>query len=254
MNTSTTTLDMSITDAENEQVKELREKIATIETALQEATENYESLKETHGAMNVELNVAQQQLCEALKLLDEKCRSLEEIEVQKLKNSQEKVEIIETSEPSNSAIDTAKEAEINKLKEEKEAVCSENEQLRADLASQLQLIEDLEQKQMAASSSTLVASVQQSPNTAELEKSLCEAEAKISELLKVKEKYAEVSAEKSNLAMNLSEMQQEMNLMSLQTRTATFCALIPIAIVFLAMLASYVPFFGGGSSTTSSSE
>ena len=252
MNTSTTTLDMSITDAENEQVKLLNEKIQTIETALAEANLNYESLKETHGAMNVELNVAQQQLCEALKLLDEKCRSLEEIEVQKLKNA-ENSEPSEPPEPSNEAVEADKEAEICKLKEEKEAVCSENEQLRADLASQLQLIEDYESKSMAASSSTLVGSMV-TKDTAQLEKSLCEAEAKISELLKVKEKYAEVSAEKSNLAMNLSEMQQEMNLMSLQTRTATFCALIPIAIVFLAMLASYVPFFGSGSSSTSTSD
>merc|ERR1719369_1466343 len=99
----------------------------------------------------------------------------------------------------------------------------------------------------ASSTSTLVDSVTSEvglvPNpTHQLEKSLVDAEAKINELLKVKEKYAEVSAEKSTLAMNLSEMQQEMNLMSLQTRTATICALIPIAIVVLAMLASSIPF------------
>ena len=142
-----------------------------------------------------------------------------------------------------------KSQEIAKLTEEKEIICSENETLRADLASKLQLIEDL---QMASSmTSTLVGSVQANPNeVANLEKSLNEAEAKIGELLKVKEKFAEISAEKSNLAMNLSEMQQEMNLMSLQTRTATFCALIPVAIVFLAILASYVPFFGTSASTS----
>ena len=92
----------------------------------------------------------------------------------------------------------------------------------------------------ASSSSTLVGSVTSAPT---LEKSLVDAEAKINELMKVKEKYAEVSAEKNSMAMNLSEMQQEMNVMSLQTRTATACALIPIGIVVLAMLASYIPFF-----------
>ena len=252
MNTSTTTLDTLASDAESEEVKSLTDKLAAVELQLQDATNSYETLKEAHGAMNVELNVAQQQLCEALKLLDEKCRSLEEIEVQKIGNASAQEEM--KKEPENDKEKEEDKIEIAKLKEEKEAVCSENEQLRADLASQLQIIEDYEQKQMAASStSTLVGSVvAASPNTAQLEKSLNEAEAKISELLKVKEKYAEVSAEKSNLATNLSEMQQEMNLMSLQTKTATFCALIPVAIVFLAILASYVPFFGSASSTSSS--
>ena len=239
MNTSTTTLDTISDDVESEEVKSLQDKLASVEDKLNDANDKYESLKNAHGAINVELTVAQQQLCEALKLLDEKCQ---QIEAQQNEPSEPKV------------VDNEKDdqIEIAKLIEEKESVCSENESLRADLASKLQLIEDYEQKQMAASStSTLVGSVQV-PNVSHLEKSLNEAEAKIGELLKVKEKYAEVTAEKCNLAMNLSEMQQEMNLMSLQTRTATFCALIPVAIVFLAILASYVPFFGSSSSTSSS--
>merc|ERR1712008_89617 len=117
------------------------------------------------------------------------------------------------------------------------------------------MIEDLEQQlkptsesqlMAASSTSTLVGSTVQIPNPAnnpQLEQSLSEAESKISELLKVKEKFAEVSAENSTLAMNLSEMQQEMNLM---TRTATACVIIPLAVVLLAMFAYYFPFFGFG--------
>merc|ERR1719210_3211072 len=89
MNTSTTTLDTLASDAESEEVKSLTDKLAAVELQLQDATNSYETLKEAHGAMNVELNVAQQQLCEALKLLDEKCRSLEEIEVQKIRENEE---------------------------------------------------------------------------------------------------------------------------------------------------------------------
>merc|ERR1712008_552526 len=125
------------------------------------------------------------------------------------------------------------------------------------------MIEDLEQQlkptsesqlMAASSTSTLVGSTVQIPNPAnnpQLEQSLSEAESKISELLKVKEKFAEVSAENSTLAMNLSEMQQEMNLV---TRTATACALIPLAVVLLAMFAYYFPFFGffGGNGSSSS--
>merc|ERR1712012_230434 len=80
----TTTLndDMDDTGAINDSEKD--EKLVNLESQLHEISENYESLKAANGAMNTELNEAQQQLCEALKLLDEKCRLLEELEVQKL--------------------------------------------------------------------------------------------------------------------------------------------------------------------------
>ena len=166
-----------------------------------------------------------------------------------------------------------KDLEIAKLVMEKEQICSENENLRTDLTSQQDKIQDLEQQlktamedsQMAASStSTLIGSTVQisgstvkfsgkddteadDNTTSQLEQSLSEAETKISELLKVKEKFAEVRAENSTLAMNLSEMQQEVNLM---TRTASACALIPLAVVLLAMLAYYFPYFGAGSGSS----
>lgn len=238
ISTSTTTLDISSAlsdmddapDEDQQRLNELTDKLANLETELTDIQRNNEVLKETNKNINAELGIAQEQLCEALKLLDEKCRLLEETS-NKIEDATTRAEASE---------------EIAKLSQEKEEICSENERLRADLAAHLQVIEDYEQKQMAASSSsTLVGSVVHNirPNE-DLEKSLMEAEAKISELLKVKEKYAEVSAEKSTLAINLSELQQEMNLMSLQTKTATTCAIIPIIVIVLAMLASYIPFFG----------
>ena len=174
--------------------------------------------------------------------------------------------------PPTAAAETSENNEIDdkiaKLNDEKEQICSENERLRTDLNSHLQIIEDLEQQvksmtdsqlMAASSTSTLVGSTIQiasagngsTGNTNSVNSQLEKAESKISELLKVKEKFAEVSAENSTLAMNLSEMQQEMNLM---TRTATACALIPLAVVLLAMFAYYFPFFGffGGSGSGSS--
>ena len=69
----------------NERVKLLTDKLVDLEAELQESKTNFESIKEANSAINVELTVAQEQLCESLKLLDEKCRMLEEIEVQKIK-------------------------------------------------------------------------------------------------------------------------------------------------------------------------
>ena len=252
MNASTTTLNDVMDDTVaiiNDSEKD--EKLVNLESQLHEISENYESLKAANGAMNTELNEAQQQLCEALKLLDEKCRLLEEMEVQKLAlvaSSSTSKESSENDTATTTAPVVSDEVndQIAKLKEEQEKVCTENQTLKSELASQLKVIEDLEQKYMASSSaSTLVGSsiiASSNPNNEEkLEQSLNEAQAKISELLKVKEKYAEVSAEKSALAMNMSEMKEEMNLLTMQTKTATACALIPIAVVIFAVMMSYFP-------------
>jgi len=259
---------------DEQRVKLMTDRLVDMEAKLQESRTNYETVKESNSAINMELTVAQEQLCESLKLLDEKCRLLEEIEVQKIKSfaAENKMEQKQTP-PAAAAAETSENNEIDdkiaKLNDEKEQICSENERLRTDLNSHLQTIEDLEQQvksmtdsqlMAASSTSTLVGSTIQTTsagndstgsNTNSVNSQLEKAESKISELLKVKEKFAEVSAENSTLAMNLSEMQQEMNLM---TRTATACALIPLAVVLLAMFAYYFPFFGffGGNGSGSS--
>jgi len=261
---------------DEQRVKLMTDRLVDMEAKLQESRTNFETVKESNSAINMELTVAQEQLCESLKLLDEKCRLLEEIEVQKIEKfaAENKMEqkqntpaAAETSENNEIYIDD----KIAKLNDEKEQICSENERLRTDLNSHLQIIEDLEhqvksmtdsQLMAASSTSTLVGSTIQiasagngngstGSNTNSVNSQLEKAESKISELLKVKEKFAEVSAENSTLAINLSEMQQEMNLV---TRTATACALIPLAVVLLAMFAYYFPFFGffGGNGSSSS--
>ena len=75
-----------------------------------------------------------------------------------------------------------------------------------------------------------------------LEKSLHEANDKISELIKVKEKYAEVDLEKTNLGNNLSELEEEMDVLSFQTRTATACSMVPLVILVLAIMVAYLPY------------
>ena len=76
----------------------------------------------------------------------------------------------------------------------------------------------------------------------ELEKSLNEANEKISDLLKVKEKYAEVDMEKTNLGNNLSELEEEMDVLSFQTRATTACSMIPLVILVLAIMVAYLPY------------
>ena len=254
MNASTTTLndvmeDNALYEADH---KDSDERLSLLESQFNELSQNYDALKASHGAINTELNVAQQQLCDTIKLLDEKCRQLEDIQEIPGKQNSSTSSNITNNSPNDRADDQEKLEEIAKLIEEKEKVCAENETLRADLASHLQVIEDYEQKQIMTSSSTstLIGSSIQiiNPNgggngNPQIEQSLTEAQAKISELLKVKEKFAEVSAENSSLSLNMSEMKEEMNLLTLQTKTATACALIPIAVVIFAIMMSYFSIF-----------
>ena len=78
-------------------------------------------------------------------------------------------------------------------------------------------------------------------DTSALERSLCDAESKISELLKIKERFSEVDAERTNLAANLSELETEMADLSLQTRTATAFSIVPLAILVCAIIVAYLP-------------
>ena len=102
MNASTTTLndvlENSTSNIMDENNEANDEKLTLLEGKFHDVSEKYETLKSANGAMNVELNEAQQQLCEALKLLlNEKYRLLEEQELHKLaldkKNTQQVIDM-----------------------------------------------------------------------------------------------------------------------------------------------------------------
>ncbi len=247
---------------------------------LQETAEKYEVLKRDNEAVNNELIEVQQQLCEALKLLDEKCRLLDDLELVTVnsKNSNNSAttssnstiattgenppappprirhvnvgssELKETKVDENSddehqqaQPDFTKEGEVRKLLEDRQVLEAENKRLQSEVSSHLQVIEEYEAAMQGSSTSTLM----NTSSSANLEKSLLEAESKISELLKVKEKYAEVNEENSKMATSMSELREEMNLMGWQTKAATVCAIVPVAVVLLAFLVSYLPGMSG---------
>lgn len=185
------------------------------EAQLKDLRRSCDELRETNSTVNEDLMCAQQRLCEALELLNKKDRQIDEL--------------MEAKQNVDSSHDLRKEVEGLKL---------ENERLAADVTLHLETIEDYEGQIQSASTSTLVKST-----TNNLEQSLMEAEDKITELLKVKEKYAELASEKASLANSLSEKEEEMNVLSLQTRTATACALVPLVVIVLAVCMAYLPYF-----------
>jgi hypothetical protein len=101
------------------------------------------------------------------------------------------------------------------------SISDENQKLRADLENSL----DSTRKIL------------------ELERALQESENKISELLRVKEKFAELSEEKLNQTLSLNELEEQVDTLSFQSRIATSLAVFPLLVLFLAIFAAYLPVF-----------
>ena len=77
-----------------------------------------------------------------------------------------------------------------------------------------------------------------------LNDSLAEAEEKIAQLLKVKERYAEEREANSRLETSVAELEKEVTRLGSYSQTATAVAAVPIAILFLYFLSYFMSFFG----------
>ena len=77
-----------------------------------------------------------------------------------------------------------------------------------------------------------------------LNDSLAEAEEKIAQLLKVKERYAEEKEANSRLETSVTELEKEVSRLGSYSQTATAVAAVPIAILFLYFLSYFMSFFG----------
>jgi len=82
-----------------------------------------------------------------------------------------------------------------------------------------------------------------SEKLADLESALLEAETKISELLRVKEKFAELSEDKLNQTLSLNELETEFETLNFQSRVATCLAVFPLLVLCFAIVVAYLPVF-----------
>ena len=128
-----------------------------------------------------------------------------------------------------------------KITSEKENLLTDNKRLQESVKKTENMLHVCQEKTTPGDISEDRSSVD-STHISQLEKSLNDANGKISELLKVKEKYAEVDLEKTNLGHNLSELEEEMDVLSFQTRTATACSMVPLVILVLAIMVAYLPY------------
>merc|ERR1712142_670456 len=75
----------------------------------------------------------------------------------------------------------------------------------------------------------------------QLEISLEEAEEKIAGLLKVKEKLVLVQAGKSQLELDVSQLEDELSTLAVASRSLTACTVIPLLVLLVAVVTAFLP-------------
>jgi len=74
-----------------------------------------------------------------------------------------------------------------------------------------------------------------------VEQALQEAEEKIARLLATRDRLAQVQNENRELEMSVSEMEEEIEMLSVTSRYLTACNLIPVLVMFVAVVIAFLP-------------
>ena len=195
------------------------DEISRLESALKACRSDYEALVDCNASVSDTLSEVEGRLQDALAQLRQREETIRTLE--------EAAAAAAAATPSHEEDDDDDEvarlrSQVDTLSGEVKAMEVENDALKRQLEDAVSLphVQD---------------------TTSALEKSLSDAELKIAELLKIKEKYAEVDAERTHLALNVTELEEEMDVLSFQTRTATACSLIPLVILVMAVIVAYLP-------------
>ena len=232
-------------DCTNDTVEEeiYKNKILNLESELSSYKNKYDILFTNSTTIDNALLDAQKKLKDVSLRLDQKDSELSEMESKFQTTSNRMQEERLAAEKSKN---DANECEI--LRSQLAKITSDNENLLTDNKRLQESVQKTENMLHVCQENTTPGeqikdiSSGESNYISELETSLNEANDKISELLKVKERYAEVDLEKTNLGHNLSELEEEMDVLSFQTRTATACSMVPLVILVLAIMVAYLPY------------
>ena len=219
-------------------------RILNIESELNNYKNKYEILFSSSSSIDDALHEAQQQLKDVNIKLEQKDIALSEMELRLQDNSIRMQEEVSAAEKCNNDANDYEQlrSQLAKITSEKETLLIDNERLKLSVEKFQNTVHDSQDKMTREEQRHNLETDLESRDVIELERALNEANEKISELLKVKEKYAEVDLEKTNIGNNLSELEEEMDVLSFQTRTATACSMIPLAILVLALMVAYLPY------------
>ena len=221
-----------------------KNKIVNLESELSNYKNKYEILFNNSTTIDAALHDAQKKLKDVSLRLEQKDVDLSQMELKfQATSNRMQEEILAAEKCKNDANEYEQlRSQLSKITLEKETLLTDNEQLHINVEKfQNMLLECQEKSTLEGQGQSATTNIE-SGDISQLEKSLNEANDKISELLKVKERYAEVDLEKTNLGNNLSELEEEMDVLSFQTRTATACSMVPLVILVLAIMVAYLPY------------
>ena len=123
------------------------------------------------------------------------------------------------------------------LEEANQGLCQELDEVRAEKDDALRFAADNAKREETPKKNDMSLSSTYEDD----EDRLREAEEKISQLLKVKERYSELTGEKSVLETSLVELEKEVETLSLQSQLSTACSVFPLALLVVAVIVAYLP-------------
>ena len=170
----------------------------------------------------------------------EKCRQLEELNA----GLELRLAAAESSKPAPPPPLVASPASniSSSLEQSEKVIKSLRIELRKSEEERENLKQDVERLSAATSTAVPSSDLNVSSSSSCLNSSLPpETEERINQLLKVKEKFVEISQDKSQLEQSFQELEKEVETLTLQSQTATACCLIPLAIIILAVIIAYLP-------------
>lgn len=241
-------------EREAEDNKKLTEKIDQLSTELFESRKMVQNFQETmskvHDESSKGLNASfssptDEDKCdpdnsqvmkgegpEVLALLKEKCLQLE-TENKRL-SSQTTIQ-----ERNDTSFEASTETNTSFVAEEKEDdsknIDMNNSSQIEELSLTLEKVEN--EKQILEKEMEQLRSIEISRSS-----SSQDSEEKIVQLLKYKEKCAQISQEKEQLEINLFQLESEVETLAVQNQAATACSIIPLGILLISFIIAYLPF------------
>lgn len=158
-----------------------------------------------------------------------------------LRPSQDQIERIRQLEEQNSRLIAQSEVAAREAAQQSEELESKVKRLAEELERAQSERESLERELEETRVSSKVDS--SSSTTASDFLANLEDEAKMVQLLKIKEKYNELTDENKQLKSSLHDLETSMDSLNFQSQTASACALIPLAVLCVAFVIAYLPLF-----------
>ncbi len=242
-------------EGEEEEQKQLKDKSEVTKNAGDSETDQ---TKQSKSDCEDDVRLQYEAKTVEIAMLQERC-SLLESENGELKARFEALDIIgrtDSKETKEDVVEVAPDAAVRtdeneNLKDMLETLQYENSELRSDLDRLLREKKEEAADEQKPEDNNLSESRGRDENDVYSE---ANSDLNMSHLLRAKEKYSEVLQENMVLETSLRELEEEVGMLSTQSRAATALALLPLFLLLLAFFTAYLPFWSAVFATAEPSQ